>query len=137
MLPGDRLVEFAGQPVGEFSDFADLVRPVAGSDVELVVERDGELVTLSAPIGWELNSVGASALPGLAPGDRVTSVGDVAVANYTETAAALAAAAAGPVVVTFDRDGFLYTATVAGADRPARRRRPRLPRHRPRDAPGP
>ena len=114
VLPGDRLVEFAGQPVGEFSDFADLVRPVAGSDVELVVERDGELVTLSAPIGWELNSVGASALPGLASGDRVTSVGDVAVANYTETADALAAAATGPVVVTFDRDGFLYTATVAG-----------------------
>ena len=113
VLPGDRLVEFAGQPVGQFSDFADLVRPVAGSDVDLVVERNGELVTLSAPIGWELNSVGASALPGLASGDRITSVGDVGVANYTETAAALAAAA-GPVVVTFDRDGFLYTASVTG-----------------------
>ena len=58
--------------------------------------------------------MGASALPGLASGDRVTAVGDVAVANYTETADALAAAATGPVVVTFDRDGFLYTATVAG-----------------------
>jgi len=57
--------------------------------------------------------VGASALPGLASGDRITSVGDVGVANYTETAAALAAAA-GPVVVTFDRDGFLYTASVTG-----------------------
>ncbi len=114
VLPGDRLVEFAGQPVGEFSDFSDLVRPVAGSDVELVVERNGELVTLNAPIGWDLNSVGASALPGLAPGDRITSVGDVAVADYTEAAAALAATPAGPVVVTFDRDGFLYTASVAG-----------------------
>jgi RIP metalloprotease RseP len=109
---GDRIVEFAGQPVSDFDGFADIVRPNAGSEVPVVVERDGELVTLTADIGWELTASGADALSQLQSGDRVTQVGDTEVGDYQELSAALASAPDGPVRVVFERDGFAYAAEV-------------------------
>ena len=94
---GDRIVEVDGQPVGDFSDFASVVRPNAGSEIDVVVERDGQRIPILTKLGWELTASAAAALPGLEPGDRVTRVGDVPVASYAEMATVLAAASAGPV----------------------------------------
>lgn len=44
---GDQLVSFDGRPIDAWSDFSEAVRASEGSDVPLVVERDGEPVTLS------------------------------------------------------------------------------------------
>ena len=110
---GDRIVEFDGRPAGDFDEFRDLVQPSAGSEVALVVERDGELVPLTVDLGWELTAAGAAAVGQLESGDRVTRVGDTEVADYGELRDALAAAE-GPVRVEFDRDGFLYAAEVEG-----------------------
>jgi RIP metalloprotease RseP len=112
--PGDRIVEFAGQPVSEFAPFTDLVQPNAGREVPVVLERDGQRVAVTADIGWELNAAGAAALPGLELGDRVTAVGDVPVADYPSLVKAVGEVPAGPVRVTFERDGFDYQATVDG-----------------------
>ncbi len=44
---GDVLVAFDGRPVAEWEDFTAAVRASEGSDVPLVVERDGEQLTLT------------------------------------------------------------------------------------------
>ena len=49
--PGDRLISIDGERTATFDDVGDLVRPRAGDDVTVVVERDGERLTLDATIG--------------------------------------------------------------------------------------
>lgn len=44
---GDVLVSFDGQPIEEWADFTAAVRASDGTAIELVVERDGEPVTLT------------------------------------------------------------------------------------------
>nr|WP_229661927.1 site-2 protease family protein [Phycicoccus endophyticus] len=45
---GDRLVTIAGQPVESNEDVGTLIRPATGRPVQIVVERDGQRVTLTA-----------------------------------------------------------------------------------------
>jgi len=49
--PGDKLVRIDGDPVETFEDVGPLIEDRAGDRLDLVVERDGERVTLSATIG--------------------------------------------------------------------------------------
>ena len=109
---GDRIVSVGGQSVGEFRDLAGAVRPNAGSEVAVVVERDGQEIPLTATLGWELAAAGAAALPGLDLGDQVTKVGDTEIGNYQQLSEVLAAAPPGVEQLTFLRDDFAYTAEV-------------------------
>lgn len=45
--PGDRLVSLAGQPLDTWQEFSDRVRETPAEPTELVVERGGDLITLS------------------------------------------------------------------------------------------
>ena len=47
LRPGDVLVSYDGQPVAEWEDFTAAVRATPGSGIPLVVERDGDELTLS------------------------------------------------------------------------------------------
>ncbi|MBM6400390.1 site-2 protease family protein [Phycicoccus sp. MQZ13P-5] len=47
ILPGDRFVSIAGTPVDDIRDVGALIRPEAGTAVPVVVERDGQRLTLS------------------------------------------------------------------------------------------
>jgi membrane-associated protease RseP (regulator of RpoE activity) len=46
--PGDRFVSIAGRAVTDLQDVSTLIRPEAGRPVDIVVERDGEELTLTA-----------------------------------------------------------------------------------------
>jgi membrane-associated protease RseP (regulator of RpoE activity) len=48
LRPGDRFVRIDGRPMGSYQEFLSYIDTHAGSQIELVVERDGELVTLRA-----------------------------------------------------------------------------------------
>ncbi len=48
LLPGDRFVSIAGQPVVDTTDVGTLIRPRVGEAVPIVVERDGRQVTVTA-----------------------------------------------------------------------------------------
>ena len=48
ILPGDLFVSIDGAPVEDILDVGTLIRPETGSPVEIVVERDGREVTLTA-----------------------------------------------------------------------------------------
>lgn len=54
LRPGDVLVSYGGRPVTEWGDFQQAVRSTPGSDIPLVVERDGQQVTLQvSPVRTE------------------------------------------------------------------------------------
>ncbi len=62
--PEDRIVSIGGSPVEELTDVSTLVRPAAGTPVDIVVERDGQSVTLTAtPIRNVLPVLDANGLP--------------------------------------------------------------------------
>jgi membrane-associated protease RseP (regulator of RpoE activity) len=48
LQPGDRFVRIDGRPMGSYREFLAYIDTHAGSEIELVVERDGEPVTLRA-----------------------------------------------------------------------------------------
>ncbi|MGZ4729223.1 MAG: site-2 protease family protein [Acidimicrobiales bacterium] len=106
--PGDRVVSLAGVPITTFKQFGTVVQDNGGKQVDLVVDRDGQQVTLTPTIGWALaDSIGDTLSP-LQSGDKPVKVNDQPVADYQAFAAALAAAPAGTVDVQFERDGHLF-----------------------------
>ena len=113
LQPGDRLVTFNGQPVGQFSSVSGLVQDTAGTPVDLVVERDGEQITLNATIGWKLDAAGAAGLAPLMPGDLVLSVNGDPVTDYQALARQLAALPPGTARIQFEHGGFAYETDVA------------------------
>jgi membrane-associated protease RseP (regulator of RpoE activity) len=64
ILPGDRFVSIAGQPVDDTTDVGTLIRPRVGEAVPIVVERDGKQVTVTAtPIRNIVPVLDAKGLP--------------------------------------------------------------------------
>jgi membrane-associated protease RseP (regulator of RpoE activity) len=54
MKAGDKIVSFAGVRTDEWSTLSDLIRDSAGKSVPIVVDRDGQEVTLQAKIATNL-----------------------------------------------------------------------------------
>jgi len=111
---GDRVVSLAGVTITNFKQFGTVVQENAGKQVEMVVDRDGELVTLTPTIGWALADGIGDTLSPLQTGDKPVAVGGVPVADYEAFAAALASAPAGTVDVQFQRDGQLLHTSADG-----------------------
>jgi membrane-associated protease RseP (regulator of RpoE activity) len=85
--PGDRIVEFAGEPVEAWQDVRDAIRDSAGRTVPIVVERDGERLELSATlIASQRERLDADGAPVLAPDGTVATerVGFLGVAPSEE-----------------------------------------------------
>ncbi|HET7821157.1 MAG TPA: site-2 protease family protein [Ornithinibacter sp.] len=62
--PGDRIVSIAGEPVDDTSDVGALIRPRVDQPVAIVLERDGEQLTVTAtPIRNVVPVLGADGLP--------------------------------------------------------------------------
>jgi membrane-associated protease RseP (regulator of RpoE activity) len=97
--PGDRVVSVNGQPVHSWSDFVQTVHDSAGRPLDVVVERDGEQVTLHpTPISRkrpDLNNpahtvdagwLGIAAQPETYRPDPITALGDAgrAIGSYSK-----------------------------------------------------
>ena len=67
ILPGDRIVELKGVTIERFEDVQRLVRPNPGVELEIIVERDGERVPLTAVprLGELSNNLGMHSQIGL------------------------------------------------------------------------
>ncbi len=113
---GDRVVSLAGQSVADFKAFGDVIQANAGKQVDMVVERDGQQVTLTPTIGWALNAEGATRLAPLQSGDTPLRVNGEPVSDYGQFTAAVAAAPGGPVTVEFERSGGAYKTTVTAPE---------------------
>ena len=106
--PDDRVVSLAGVPITTFKQFGTVVQDNAGKTVDMVVDRDGQQVTLTPTIGWALADGIGDTLAPLQSGDKPVKVGDQAVSDFDSFAAALATAPAGTIDVQFVRDGNLF-----------------------------
>jgi RIP metalloprotease RseP len=82
LMAGDRIVSVGGQPVGEFSNLASVLTDAAGSETEIVVERDGAPRTSSTVIAERFTASVETAIPGLESGDRLVRVNGVDAATY-------------------------------------------------------
>jgi membrane-associated protease RseP (regulator of RpoE activity) len=99
LLPGDEFVEVDGRPVRSYEEFVDYTRDRAGQELDLVVDRDGDLVTLRAtpvlaPVDGELvGRLGVTlaagsvlerdrANPVVAVGRAAQTTGDMIVASF-------------------------------------------------------
>ncbi|MDN3311463.1 site-2 protease family protein [Microbacterium oryzae] len=75
VLPGDRLVSLAGEPVETFAEASEIIRARPGTAIPLVVERDGDEVSLTlTPIENQVEVTGA---------DGTTSVEQVGYAGVS------------------------------------------------------
>ena len=74
---GDRIVELNGRPVVEWEDAASAIEESPGETVEIVVERDGAEVTLTAELASRVEEEGGSAVGylGVSPEQVFRSVG--------------------------------------------------------------
>lgn len=74
--PGDTLLSYAGQPVETWADLQTAIQETDGADIPMVVERDGEQVTLTvSPVPTERPVYDDEGLPVLdADGEPATRV---------------------------------------------------------------
>ncbi len=56
--PGDRLVEFGGVELGDWSDFVAVAHDNPGQVVDVVVDREGELLSFTVPLTTNILSSG-------------------------------------------------------------------------------
>jgi RIP metalloprotease RseP len=108
--PGDRLVSIDGEPVGSFDDMVGTLEGRASTPATIVVERDGQELTLDAELGWRLNASAAEAIPSdpaLREGDLVLSAGGQQLADYDQLRALLAEEG-DDVTLIIERGSHLY-----------------------------
>ena len=70
--PGDRVISLAGKPVSSWDDVRALIRPNGGRRIDVVVERDGRRLALTAtPILNDLTRFDAEGKPVVGPDGKV------------------------------------------------------------------
>jgi membrane-associated protease RseP (regulator of RpoE activity) len=70
--PGDRIISLAGRPVSSWDDVRALIRPNGGRRIDVVVQRDGQRLALSAtPILKEVPRVDAEGNAAVGPDGKL------------------------------------------------------------------
>jgi RIP metalloprotease RseP len=121
---GDELVLFDGAEVPDFQDFRASLASRAGDEVEVVVERDGEQITVPVRLGMRVAGISATAWPvvgdvapdsaaalaSIARDDVIVEIaGEPVPESFDEAADLLVDGAGAPVPVMIERDGGRYT----------------------------
>ncbi len=129
---GDRIVEADGKPVADFSDLLEKITLSANKPIDLTIERDGAILDKSVtpmmdkntgggligvsywadPIVGEVASGSAAQIAGIAPGDRIVSIGGKAVHHAIEALSILNSTKPERTVITIDRGGHVSELTV-------------------------
>ena len=74
ILPGDRVVSLAGQPVNNWDDVRALIRPNGGRPIDVVVERGGQTVRMTTtPILTDVPRAGSDGNPEFGPDGKVVT----------------------------------------------------------------
>jgi membrane-associated protease RseP (regulator of RpoE activity) len=81
---GDQLISVDGVAITTFDEFAQLVEVRGGRDVEIVYERDGEILTSSAVLGERLTAEGADGIFPLIERDRIRTLDGQDVVSYAQ-----------------------------------------------------
>jgi RIP metalloprotease RseP len=84
---GDRVLRIDGDEVTTFEAFAGHLNEKAGKPVTLIVERDGQELTLQPTLGWRLTDASAAAIPSspvITSRDLVVAVNGEPVPTYDD-----------------------------------------------------
>ena len=87
--PGDEIISVEGIEITEFDQFGEVVQARGGQTVEVVWERDGEILTGSTDLRFRLTAAGALAFEGLLERDRILAIDGVEVASWDQVLAEL------------------------------------------------
>lgn len=78
---GDRIVSVDGVTIEDWDQVPDLIRPRAGETIEIVIDRDGQMLTLNPLIATMTDEDGTRGMLGVAPTLQVEDVSVVAAAG--------------------------------------------------------
>lgn len=67
IVSGDRILSVAGVPIETWDQVPDLIRPRAGEVVEIIIDRNGETITLNPEIVSVTDEEGTHGMLGVAP----------------------------------------------------------------------
>lgn len=129
---GDRIVDADGKPVADFSDLLEKITFSANKPIDLTIERDGAILDKSVtpmmdkntgggligvsywadPIVGEVASGSAAKIAGIAPGDRIVSIGGKAVHHAIEALSILNSTKPERTAIKIDRGGHVSELTV-------------------------
>lgn len=116
MQPGDRIVSIDGDKVASFDNFKKQLDEKAGQPVTLVVQRNGQELTLQFPLGWRFNADVANAIPSTpaldAKSDHIVSVDGKDVASYAEFRKLLTDRTSGTATIRIERGSHPYELAV-------------------------
>ncbi|MDG2027846.1 MAG: site-2 protease family protein [Acidimicrobiales bacterium] len=102
---GDELLTIDGIKVRDFDQFAEIVIPRGGQDVEVEYLRDGQVMTGSVVLGMKLSAAGADAVTGLIQYDRILAVEGTEVFSWDEIAVIVGDRVGEPIEVFYDPRG--------------------------------
>jgi len=85
---GDEIISLDGVEISNFVQFGEVVVERGGELVEVVWERDGDVLTESVILGARLTPEGADGIEGLIPSDRILAVDGVDVFSWGDFVAA-------------------------------------------------
>ena len=100
--PGDAIISVDGQEVSDFDGFGDIVQIRGGQTVDVVWERDGEILTDTVDLGFRLSREGAPAFEGLLARDRILAIEGVEVSTWDDVLAQLDGRYGEPLDITVD-----------------------------------
>ena len=104
---GDEILSISGIEITEFEQFGEVVQARGGQTVDVVWERDGEVLGGTTDLRFRLTSSGAAAFEGLLAGDRILAVDGVEVTNWDQVLAQLDGRSGDPLDITIDPvEGF-------------------------------
>jgi membrane-associated protease RseP (regulator of RpoE activity) len=108
LRPGDRLVSIDGQRIDDYADSSGIITAAAGTELQVEVERDGELVTLAVtPLLTERPVLDAENQPIYDDGElRTQKVGFIGIGYATQNVQQPVGAVPGYVLDSAGRIGY-------------------------------
>jgi RIP metalloprotease RseP len=107
---GDKIVSVGGEQATTFDNFKSQIDAKAGTQVPVVVLRDGQQVTLTPTLGWRFNKEAAGVIaskPALTTADVVLTADGAPLVTYDQLRTVLAQEGA-PVTLRIERAGHKY-----------------------------
>lgn len=99
---GDEILEVDGIEVDDFTQFGQIVTARGAQEVEVVYQRDGEVITDSVVLGARLSEAGDAAILGLDLRDRILAIDGTEVFSWADVEAAVGDRIGEPIEIVFD-----------------------------------
>lgn len=128
LLPGDMIVNVAGETVPNFEALEQILKAHAGKEIAIAVRRNDERFILSypvpesldiepfmAPVIDQVRAGSPAAKIGLKPGDRIIAVAGIKVKRWNDFVEIVRNSGGKPISITFQRRDLIFSDTITPA----------------------